>query len=169
MSEPRIEVTKIGKSSEALLANLLELYLHDMAEWFKFDINPDGLYGYDMDPHWQKGGAAHLLLVDGIPAGFALIARADQWLEDVSALEIEEFFLVRSQRHKGIADQFAKRLWDQQPGPWLVRVFEANLPAVPFWRRIISSYTKSTFQEGHRMINGHPWCFFRFDNSVQKD
>ncbi len=122
-----------------------------------------------MRPHWQKGDAAHLLLVEDIPAGFALIARPDEWLKDVNALEIEEFFLLRSQRHKGIADEFAKRLWDQQPGTWLTRVFEANLPAVPFWRRTISSYTKGAFQEERRIVNETAWRFFTFNNSAQNN
>jgi len=169
MSLPKIEVTKVGKDAEAVIINLLELYLHDMAEWFKFDINQDGLYGYDMEPHWQKGDAVNLLLVDDIPAGFAFIARPDEWIKEVNALEIEEFFLVRSHRHKGIADYFATLLWDQHPGPWLIRVFEANLPGVPFWRRIISGYTNGTHQEERRMVNEYPWRFFTFDNSGQTD
>jgi predicted acetyltransferase len=167
MSLPKIEVTRIGTNSEAVLTNLLELYLHDMAEWFKFDINQDGLYGYDLEPHWQRGDAAHLLLVDDIPAGFALIGRPDEWLKDANALEIEEFFLVRSQRHKGVADQFATHLWDHQPGPWLIRVFEANLPGVPFWRRVISNHTEGAYREERRIVNDHPWRFFTFDNSAQ--
>ena len=167
MGLPKIEVTRIGKSSATVLVNLLELYLHDMAEWFKFDINQDGLYRYDMEPHWEKGDATYLLLVDDIPAGFALVARPDEWLKDPNALEIAEFFLVRSHRHKGIADQFAAWLWDQQPGSWLIRVLEANLPGVPFWRRTISRYTNATHKEERRIVNDKPWYFFTFDNSDQ--
>jgi predicted acetyltransferase len=169
MTEAKIEIIDIDKGAEAVLVNLLELYLHDMAEWFKFDINQDGLYGYDLGPRWARGDVAHLLLVDDTPAGFALIARPDEWMEDKNALEIEEFFLIRSQRHKGIGDRFATTLWDKQPGPWLIRVFEANLPGVPFWRRVISNYTKGTHEEERRLVNENAWRSFTFDNSVQND
>ena len=47
-------------------------------------------------------------------------------------------------------------------GEWLVRVVEANAPAVTFWRGAISSYSGGSYREMQRIVNGRPWKFFRF-------
>ena len=52
---------------------LLELYLHDMSEWYQFEINDDGTYGYDMSEYWADDEPVYLAEVEGMPAGFALI------------------------------------------------------------------------------------------------
>ena len=147
MNRFKLDVMRLPENSESILQNLMELYLHDMAEWFKFDLNEDGLYGYELAPHWEKGDVAHLLLADNIPAGFALVAEQDEPRAHSDAHEIEEFFVIRSHRHRGVADYFATQKWDQQPGPGLIRGFEANLPAVPFWRRVIANYTNDLHSE----------------------
>ena len=45
---------------------------------------------------------------------------------------------------------------------WLVRVLEANTPAVGFWRTAIARYSRGTCKEEEREVNGRPWRFFRF-------
>jgi predicted acetyltransferase len=167
MSKNNFRAELLEPHAELLLQNLLELYLHDMAEWFGFDISDDGTYGYDLSSLWEKGDSAYLVLVDEKPAGFALVALAEEHQVGADVLEIVEFFLLRQHRHKGVGDYFARWLWDQQPeGQWLVRVYEANLPAVPFWRRTISAYTNNAYEEERRLVDDRPWRYFTFDNST---
>ena len=52
------------------------------------------------------------------------------------------------------------------PGQWLVRVYERNLPAIPFWRKAISSYTQDRQIEERRSVNGKPRSFFHFKNNA---
>jgi hypothetical protein len=59
-----------------------------------------------------------------------------------------------------VGKQMATLLWNEHPGEWLVRVLEANAPAVLFWRTAVSSY-----QEEQRVIDGRSWIFFRFDHA----
>jgi len=56
----------------------------------------------------------------------------------------------------------ATLLWNQRPGQWLVRVLEANAPAVQFWRTAISSHSRGSYEEDVRIVNGRPWRFFKF-------
>jgi predicted acetyltransferase len=159
-----ISIAAVGRESNALLSNLFEFYMHDMAEWFRFDTSPDGRYNYDLAAHWDRGDRAYLARVDGAPAGFALVGPTPEWLDDPTAADVGEFFVIRRYRHLGLGDRLAHTIWDAQPGRWRVRVFEGNVPAVPFWRRIIGAYTNHTHTEERRFNNGRHWAVFGFSN-----
>jgi predicted acetyltransferase len=95
-------------------------------------------------------------------AGFALIGSAAEWLGDTGAHDVHEFFVLRRFRRSGFGQSMAIFVWDESPGEWLVRVLEANAPAVRFWQTVISSYSRGLYQEQGRVVNGRPWRFFRF-------
>ena len=65
-----------------------------------------------------------------------------------------------------LAEAFAKTIWDMRRGQWLVRVYEGNLPAIPFWRKTIARYTHDTQVEERRIVNGKAWAYFHFKNTV---
>ena len=44
MEKLELTVERIDESSNALITNLFDLYMHDMAEWFLFDTEEDGRY-----------------------------------------------------------------------------------------------------------------------------
>jgi len=46
-------------------------------------------------------------------------------------------------------------------GQWLVRVYERNLPAIPFWRKAISRYAQDRQIEERRIVNGKAWSHFK--------
>jgi len=48
MTTARIEVIAAGPDQEPILANLLELYIHDFSEFLDIQLGPDGRFGY---PH----------------------------------------------------------------------------------------------------------------------
>lgn len=155
-------ISKIGPESGALLLNLAEYYCHDMSEWFDLDTGEDGRYAYDTASVWAKGYDAYLAKVDDSIAGFALIGLADEWLDDPGAHDVHEFFIMRKFRRRGVGRSMARYLWDAYPGEWLVRVLEANAPAVSFWRGEISSYSAGSYRQAEYMANGRRWKFFRF-------
>ena len=156
-----VEIQPLQAAEEAVLGNLFELYLHDMAEWFGFDLGADGRYGYDV----TSDKAAYLVRVDGALAGFALTHSAAPWLDEPDSMDVDEFFIVRRFRRHGLGAQVARWLWAQHPGRWLVRVYEPNVPAVPFWRGTIAAFTNQDFTEERRLIDGKPWRFFTFDSA----
>jgi predicted acetyltransferase len=158
----KVEIQPLQAAEEAVLGNLLELYLHDMAEWFGFDLRADGRYGYDL----TSAKTAYLVRVDGALAGFALIHSAAPWLDKPDSMDVDEFFIVRRFRQQGLGEHVARWLWELHPGPWLVRVYEANVPAVPFWRGAIAAFTHQDFTEERRLIDDKPWRFFTFDSAL---
>ena len=162
MPPPNLVISKIGPESDGLLRNLFEHYCHDMSEWFELDTGADGRYSYDTASVWEKEYDAYLATVGDSIAGFALIGSGGEWLGDIGAHDVHEFFIMRKFRRHGVGRSMATFLWNKQPGEWLVRVLEANAPAITFWRGEISIYSLGSYREEQHIVNGRPWKFFRF-------
>jgi predicted acetyltransferase len=95
-------------------------------------------------------------------AGFALVGPADEWVGDIGAQDVHEFFVIRGFRRRGFGQRMATILWTERPGEWLVRVLELNAPAVLFWRTAISRHSRGSYKEEGRIFKGRPWRFFKF-------
>jgi predicted acetyltransferase len=131
-----------------LLANLLELYLHDMSEAFPIEIADDGRFGYGRLPlYWQEPERRFpfLIRVNGRVAGFALVARGSPATTDPEDLDVAEFFVLRRYRRSRVGRQAAFQLWNRMPGHWIVRVSQGNHRGLPFWHAIIAEYTDGAF------------------------
>jgi len=127
-----------------LLANLLELYIHDLSEVFPVELGVDGRFGYgSLSLYWSTPDThfAFLIRLNSRIAGFALVTRGSPATVDSQDLDLAEFFVLRSHRRSGIGRIAAFLLFDHLPGHWIVRVSEANSAAVPFWESTISSYS----------------------------
>jgi predicted acetyltransferase len=166
MSQINLTVERIDASADALITNLFDLYLHDMAEWFLFDIGDEGRFRYDMSRHWARGDEVYIARCGGKLAGFALVTLAKNIVPDSEGYDVEEFFVVRRYRHTGAGEALAKVIWGLHRGQWLVRVYEGNLPAIPFWRKIIARYTNDRQIEERRIVNNKAWAYFHFNNNV---
>lgn len=155
------EVVHTDKSSDTVLRNLFEFYLHDLAEWFKFDQLPEGRYTQSTERYWQDGHDVHVLYAAEIPVGFALLGPAEA---SPDTKDMNEFFVVRRHRREGIGQEFAEHVWRLHPGPWLVRVYAANEPALPFWRAAVSGFTEDEYVEATRRKDGKLWSYFNFES-----
>jgi predicted acetyltransferase len=162
---PSLSFLKIGSESEAVLRNLFQHYLRDMAEWFEVDVNPDGSYAYDISAIWEKGFEAYLAKVGDSVTGFALVGSADEWLGEAGAHDVHEFFVLRGFRRSGVGQHMATHTWNEHAGEWLVRVLEVNAPALAFWRAAIKGYARGSHKEEGRLVKGRPWVFFRFTSA----
>jgi predicted acetyltransferase len=169
MSPSSLLISKIGPDSEVVLRSLFEHYLHDMAEWFPIDTKADGSYSYDTSAIWENGYDAYLAKVGDSIIGFALVGSAVEWLGDIGALDVHEFFVLRRFRRSGFGQRMATLLWNERPCKWLVRALEANAPAVLFWQTAISNHSRNSFEEERRIVNGRPWRFFRFISNGSVD
>jgi predicted acetyltransferase len=161
-----IEVRQADRSHETIVQNLLEHYCHDMAEWFLLDAHEDGNYRYPPDRVWNDETDVHLAYLGGIPIGFALVGSAAPYAADTGAKDLKEFFVVRRHRRSGIGRLLAERVWDRYPGNWLVRVYQGNRPALPFWRSAIGAYTGGAFAEEVRVVTDRSWSYFTFDGAA---
>ena len=159
---PKFRVEKVDRSSDQVLRNLLEHYLHDMAEWFEFDSLEDGSYSYSATNFWDEGFDVFIAYTDLIPIGFAIVGSGERWIGDKNARDLDEFFVVRRYRRKGLGQFLAEHVWSLYPGKWVVRVFQHNLPALPFWRVAVSGYTDGVYEEDFREVEGNGWSYFTF-------
>jgi len=162
MAPSDLLISKIGPESDTLLRDLFEHYLHDMSEWFEIAPNAEGRYAYDTASVWKNGYDVYLAKIGDSLAGFAIVGSAVEWLGGIGAHDVHEFFVMRGFRRSGIGQRMAALLWNERPGEWLVRVLQANEPAVLFWRTAVSRHSRGVYEEAGRIVKGRPWRFFRF-------
>ena len=151
-----------------LLANLLELYVHDLSATFQIDVGADGRFGYDKLPlYWSEPERCFAFLVrcDGKLAGFAFATRGSPASDDPQALDVAEFFVLRRYRRAAVGARAAAMLWGRFPGrTWVVRVSMGNRDALPFWEEVVRGHTGGAFTATARPGQPHPWRVFTFSS-----
>jgi predicted acetyltransferase len=162
-------VLDVAASRDApLLANLLELYLHDLSEAFPLiELGADGRFGYDNLPlYWSEPERRFPFLIryGTRIAGFVLATRGSPASDDPDVFDVAEFFVIRRHRRSGVARRAAFLIWDRLPGRWIVRVSEGNTGALPFWARVIAEYTRGAAIESRRSGNPNAWRVFSFES-----
>jgi len=161
----QVTLEPASQSDAPVLANLLELYVHDLSPVFGLELGPDGRFGYEKLPlYWSQPEQrlAFLVRCAGRLAGFALVTRGSPGSDDPQALDVAEFFIVRRHRRAGVGREAAFLLWDRVPGSWIVRVSEGNQPGCDFWSGTVAAYAPRAFQRSARPGKTHPWRVFSF-------
>jgi predicted acetyltransferase len=165
--EAAVELVPATPGDEPLLRNLLELYVHDLSAFFPVAIGADGRFGYPkLALYWSEVETRFpfLIRVGDRTAGFAFATRGSPATEDQGDMDVAEFFVLRSHRRAGVGSDAAALLWRRFPGPWIVRVSEANRPGVDFWTRVVRGFTGGAFSEGQRPGDPHPWRVLAFQS-----
>lgn len=144
-----VDVRSAKKGEKEIVENLLQYYLHDFSEFQQLPISDDGRFKYPtLDDYWQDPNRYPFLIrLDEKLSGFALLRFDMETMAPTGQMDLVEFFIIRSNRRKGVATEAARKLWDLFPGHWLVRVLQSNKPAYPFWKKAISAYTGGKFDE----------------------
>ncbi len=164
----QVTLAEAKPSDAALLANLLELYIHDLSAAFPaIELGLDGRFGYGKLPlYWSEPESRFPFLIrygDRV-VGFALVTRGSPASAEPDVFDIAEFFVIRRYRRSGVGQRAALLVWDRFPGRWTVRVSEGNTGALPFWNRIIAEYTSNTAAESTRAGNPHAWRVYSFES-----
>jgi predicted acetyltransferase len=122
-----------------------------------------------LDSWWQdlKSLFPYLILVDGSPAGFNLVAAKPRLPQGIEAdFVVHEFFVLHVYRGSSVTEQAAVQGFNQHRGTWEVVTYPTHLRAITFWRKVISQYTSTQFLEAEV---DHPWgrkVAFHFNNTV---
>jgi predicted acetyltransferase len=162
----RVEVIPATEEQEPILANLLELYVHDFSEFLDVPLGADGRFGYTpLRLYWiEPDRYPFLVKVDGNLAGLALVKRGTGVSGDRTVWDMAEFFVVRGQRRHGIGTRIVHEVWRRFPGLWEVRVMESNSPARRFWERAVASFTGAEAGPVRVEKGGKWWSVFSFES-----
>jgi predicted acetyltransferase len=172
MIDSPITLEPAASSDATLLANLLELYSHDLSEVFALEPGLDGRFGYPKLPlYWSEPDKRfpYLIRKADKTVGFALVTRGSPATGDPSVLDIAEFFVLRRHRRSGCGRKAATLLWDRLAGHWIVRVSEHNQGAMSFWESTISDYTRGHFTKSLREGSPRSWRDFSFTSRVPEN
>jgi predicted acetyltransferase len=160
-----VTLQRASIDDESLLENLLELYMHDMSEFFPLKLNSLGRFCYDRLPlYWSQPESrwAYIVRVDEEVAGCALVAQGSVASTDAAVFDLNEFFVLRSHRRQGIGQRAANLLWNKQPGKWIVRVEQTNQRALHFWDTTIRSYAGTSASTSELTGKTNRYLVYRF-------
>ena len=180
----KITVQLSDKNDAYIIKNLYPLYLYDLAGHYDRLPNIHGIYEDSDDFQtlkdqyevqniwWEKPDVLFpfIILVDGKPAGFILIATPPHCNKGIDYF-INEFFLLQSLRGRGIAEHSANKVFDQFKGNWelFTNPLEKNIAGQKFWRKTISNYTNGVYIEEHgEAFDGYK-LIFRFEYTGELD
>lgn len=158
----RMGIELVPKRKQAVIVNLMQLYLYDFTKYLDISVNDQGLFlPYpDLDEFWKKRERKYpyLITFDQRPAGFALIERMDDAAE--ADYYMTEFFVMQKYRRTGLGTWAATRLFDHFQGRWKVTQVSSNIPAQAFWRKVIEAYTGGRYEEYIDPVRHNPSQYF---------
>lgn len=165
----RIEIAPAGPELESLLENLLELYAHDLSEYFDVPLQPSGRFGYPPLPlYWREEGRFPFIVkADQQIAGFILVSRGSRISHAPQVWDVAEFFIMRGYRKQGIGATAAAEVFRRFPGRWEVRVLENNVPALAFWKSAIRSFAMDCGEAPYIDSQHKAWRVFSFESPLR--
>ena len=142
------EVTIARAEERDVLANLMQLYIHDFSEHWtgtsKGDLGNDGRFPEypNLDSYWRDPDRIALLVrVNGRLAGFALLNAVSHSGRPADR-NMAEFFIARKYRRSGIGTAAAQTIFTRFPGQWEAAVARQNTGALTFWRNAIAKHPR---------------------------
>jgi predicted acetyltransferase len=163
----QIEILPATLEQEPILANLLELYVHDFSEFVSLEFGPDGRFGYpDLPLYWSHPDRfPFLIYADGKLAGLAFVKRESASAATGAIWDLAEFFILRAHRRRGIGLIAALQIWGRFSGRWQVRVMQSNRPACAFWQKAIQTFTGAVIDPVIIKTQGRNWNVFLFQST----
>jgi predicted acetyltransferase len=166
MTPARVAVVAATPEQQPILANLLELYVHDFSEFHHVKLGADGRFGYSKLPLYWSAPGRHpfLVTIDGELAGFVLVKQGSEVSGAPDVWDVAEFFIVRGHRRHGAGLAAIHQIWRRFPGRWEVRVMPSNRAAYHFWERAIALFTGEDAVPLTVEKNGEPWHLFSVES-----
>jgi predicted acetyltransferase len=137
-----ITIRPATDDQKPLVANLIQLYPHDMTEFMPFPVGPDGRFEYDfLERFWRF---PYLVLQGDEIVGFALVVDACPLTGRDPCWFMAEFFVVRAWRGRGAGRGALDAILANHHGDWHIAVPHANRAAGVFWTRVLASREPDT-------------------------
>jgi len=147
----QVELREAAIEQLPIMQRMGSYYVYDMSEYVGgepgWEFPDTGDYECDdFRPHFEDPQASPFFIrVDGELAGFAIVNR--QGSEPEADYNMAQFFVLRKFKGRGVGAQAARECFQRFRGVWNVMVIPQNVGAHAFWKRTISVFTDSEFQE----------------------
>ncbi|WP_432468315.1 GNAT family N-acetyltransferase [Agarivorans sp. Z349TD_8] len=144
-----VSLVKIGAKSRHILESLFPYYIYDMSEHMGWSPNENGHFTFNkssLDVYWkQEDHVPYFIYADTELAGFVLVRK---YPTNRQFYDVEQFFVLRKFKGKGVGKQALKLVTAQFSGQWQIRVLIGNEAALKFWQSAIfglvgGNYTQS--------------------------
>ncbi len=117
------------------IKNIYQYYLHDLSE-FNDALQPNSMGLFDnsfIDSYYHEDNLIPLkITLDNNIIGFVFIS-SGQTVDYV----IQDVFILRNYRNRGLGELVLKKLFDLYPGKFGLVVLIKNKPAELFWKRCL--------------------------------
>ncbi|MDM5219701.1 GNAT family N-acetyltransferase [Peribacillus sp. NJ11] len=149
-----VSLNPISNDEKHILQNLYSLYLHDLSEYTDgLDISTDGSFEFDsFELIWKEEGVTpYFFIKDKTIVGFLLLLERPFLKKDCD-YSINDIFMLKKHRRKGIAISLLKELFKQKKGSYYIVELAKNIPAIIFWRRVFSALNIE-FEEKKKIVD----------------
>jgi len=184
VSDLGVELELTTRETSLPIRNLYAPYRHDVAGYEHVPPNRHGVLTADDDARswdevlgadsawWKQPGVLfpYLVRVDGVPAGFHLIATGAFVPTAGVDFVVHEFFVAHAWRGKGVAATAAEAGIARHRGNWEVVTWPTAPRAIAFWRKTLPACATGEVEETREA--DHPWgerVAFRFHNRSAGD
>ncbi|MGE5455867.1 MAG: GNAT family N-acetyltransferase [Ignavibacteriales bacterium] len=141
-----IYVEKIEKKDKHILANLFQLYLHDISLSLPMDVNKHGIFdcaSLDSYVNDEIENYPFFIKADNKYIGFALIDK--RIIESNDTYELNILFILNSYKNNGIGRIIAFNIFNMFEGNWEIKPTPHCRSAKKFWERVIKEYTNNKY------------------------
>ena len=133
-----VDLVVVELTDRETLNNLTQLYQYDFSEIEALNVAADGRF-HALDA--LEIDRAYFVRADGQLAGFALVRHQPSQIEPDSLVWwMQEFFILRRYRRKGIGRTAASLVIQRHPGLWEITETPSNQGATAFWRAVLHTY-----------------------------
>jgi len=117
---------------------LFQLYLYDLSKFNNIEIEENGLYPASwIDRDWDLPEFIPLRIEQNHnTCGFILLTKKP-FSKPGTECCIQEFFILRKFRNKGIGLASIEQLFDNYSGSYSMLVLKHNVPAKLFWEKVL--------------------------------
>lgn len=150
-----ITLVPVKDEDKTLLSNLYQFYYYDFSLFTNVEVNKDGRFDVNIDYFWEGDHRwkPYLIKVSGNIAGFVVVLLENLDCDPDPTHVIYDFMILQKYRRNGIGTIAAIKAFDLFKAHWKLAQMENNTPAITFWRKVLSDYTKNNFTEKYRSDN----------------
>ena len=159
-----VSLVKIDKDDRNILENLFHYYVYEMSGFLALGPNQDGHFGFNksqFDIYWEsESHIPYFIYVNQELAGFVLIRK---YPSDLSSNDIDQFFVLRKFKGKGIGKKAFKLVTELISGKWQIRVLFENSSALHFWKSSVSNIVGQNYTLSKDLDIDLLMSFIRFE------